>query len=273
MILRWGAVISTAMVLAACSSPDTKQKSRYSQKYDSAPSRSVDVSRIPDATPKYEERKRAGNKSPYQVFGKTYYVMPESTGFSQKGVASWYGTKFHGHLTSNGERYDMYEMTAAHKTLPIPSYVRVVNKDNGREVVVRVNDRGPFHGGRIIDLSYAAAIKLGYQNKGTANVEIFALEPDGSFAGNAPKKQYKPTSSEKMGYVQLAAFTRYQSALDLHDKVKRLSKKMPVVVQSPNNNPNVYRVRFGPSQNERELKKWAKWAERKLDLDVITVWE
>lgn len=272
MNFRLGGVLLIAATLVACSSSAPTQKSRYSQKYDSAPSKSVKVANIPNATPKYEVRTKAGNKSPYTVLGKTYRVMSESTGFNQKGIASWYGTKFHGHDTSNGERYDMYKMTAAHKSLPIPSYVKVVNRDNGREVIVRVNDRGPFHDGRIIDLSYAAAIKLGYQGKGTANVEIFALEPDGSFAGNA-KRTPQARPDVKVGYIQLAAFTRYQSALELRDKVQRLSKKVPVVVQSPANNPNVYRVRFGPSKNTRELEKWAKWAERKLDLDVITVWE
>ncbi|GAB1261661.1 septal ring lytic transglycosylase RlpA family protein [Aurantivibrio plasticivorans] len=144
---------------------------------DSGPPKPVDVAHVPDAVPRVEPRTSAGNKSPYTVLGKTYSVLPESHGFTQRGYASWYGRKFHGRRTSNGEVYNMYGMTAAHKNLPIPTFVTVRNIENGKEVIVRVNDRGPFHGDRIIDLTYAAAKKLGFVDKGTAMVEIAAIDP------------------------------------------------------------------------------------------------
>lgn len=144
---------------------------------DGAPVHDVDISNLPDAVPKQEPITRAGNKNPYTVFGKTYHLLPVGSGYRAEGMASWYGTKFHGRKTANGEIYDMYAMTAAHKTLPIPSYVRVTHLGNNRSVVVRVNDRGPFHGDRIIDLSYAAAKKLGYQQLGTAQVRVELIDP------------------------------------------------------------------------------------------------
>jgi rare lipoprotein A len=144
---------------------------------DSAPQERRDVSQIADAQPQPVIRTRAGNKSPYTVLGKTYTLLPESEGYKEQGGASWYGTKFHGRRTANGEVYDMWGMTAAHKTLPIPSYVRVTNMINGRSVVVLVNDRGPFHSERIIDLSYAAAVKLGFADQGVADVEVVDVTP------------------------------------------------------------------------------------------------
>lgn len=141
------------------------------------PGRHRDVSHVPDAVPKVEPRSRGGNMSSYVVFGKRYRTLPSSKGFVQRGIASWYGRKFHGRKTSNGETYDMYTMSAAHKRLPIPTYVRVKNLENGRSVVVRVNDRGPFHDNRIIDLSYAAASRIGMLGKGTALVEVSAIDP------------------------------------------------------------------------------------------------
>ncbi|GAA5000578.1 septal ring lytic transglycosylase RlpA family protein [Pseudoluteimonas lycopersici] len=141
---------------------------------DTVPADIPDVDAIPDATPQNEARSRYGNRS-YSVLGKRYQVLESAEGYDEVGIASFYGNKFHGRRTSNLEVYDMYAMTAAHKTLPLPSYARVTNLDNGRSIVVRVNDRGPFHAGRIIDLSYAAAVKLGYRDKGTARVEVKGL--------------------------------------------------------------------------------------------------
>lgn len=143
---------------------------------DGPPSYNVDVSTIPDAVPKVEPLSRVGNK-PYTVFGKRYYVMSSSKNYQQRGIASWYGTKFHGHHTSNGERYNMLAMTAAHKTLPLPTYVEVTNLKNGRQVIVKVTDRGPFENNRLIDLSYAAAKKLGMLGHGTAPVNVKAIDP------------------------------------------------------------------------------------------------
>ncbi|ODS23780.1 hypothetical protein AB835_07245 [Candidatus Endobugula sertula] len=145
---------------------------------DDAPSVDRDVSKIPDVIPQPVVRTQAGNKSPYTVFNKTYTLLPDSKGYQKRGYASWYGTKFHGRNTANGEVYDMWQMTAAHKTLPIPSYVRVTNVHSNTSVVVRVNDRGPFHSDRIIDLSYAAAKKLGFADSGVALVEVIDVTPN-----------------------------------------------------------------------------------------------
>lgn len=166
----WPLLAVMGLLLAGCSSAPTTVK-------DSAPRTPVDVSHIPDAVPRVEPITMAGNKSPYTVLGKTYTVMSNPAGFREEGIASWYGQKFHGRYTSNGEIYDMYGMTAAHKNLPIPCYVRVTNKSNGRSAIVRVNDRGPFHDGRVIDLTYTAAMKLGFLQHGTAPVEVELIDP------------------------------------------------------------------------------------------------
>ena len=150
---------------------------------DTVPDEIPDVDAIPEPEVRDEPRSRAGNRD-YAVLGKKYRVLDDHEGYAEEGLASYYGKKFHGRRTSSQEVYDMYAFTAAHKTLPLPSFVRVTNLDNGRSVVVRVNDRGPFHKGRIIDLSYAAAVKLGYREKGTAKVRVEALSPEGGDAGS-----------------------------------------------------------------------------------------
>ncbi len=166
------------IILAGCSSTSQKKPGdRYELVSDVAPDAPLSVDHIEDAYPKYEPYSLGGNKD-YQLRGNNYQIIRDTKGFTQQGRASWYGKKFQGHLTSNGEIYDMYSMTAAHKTLPLPSYVKVTNTDNGKTTVVRVNDRGPFHEGRIIDLSYAAAHKLDVVKTGTANVSIEVISVD-----------------------------------------------------------------------------------------------
>ena len=150
-----------------------------------------------------------GNKSPYQVFGETYHVMPSSLGYVEIGIASWYGKKFHGRLTSNGEVYDMYQLSAAHKALPLPSVVRVTNLDNGRKVIVRVNDRGPFHSDRVIDLSYQTALALGFTDQGTAPVVIEAIDEQ-----NYPGQAAAPVHHESF-YLQVGAFSNVAGAQQL----------------------------------------------------------
>ncbi len=142
---------------------------------DSAPDHALDISGIPEPVPRREPMSAYGNRSPYTVLGKSYRVLDTADGYVERGLASWYGQKFHGRHTSSREIYDMCSFSAAHKSLPLPSYVRVTNLDNGRSAVVRVNDRGPFHPGRIIDLSFAAAVKLGVDRTGTARVEVRAI--------------------------------------------------------------------------------------------------
>jgi rare lipoprotein A len=160
--------------------PDTArpQSERYKQNDDDGPAAPpIDVSKIPEPVPKVEPRSRFGNKETYSVLGRSYTLLPSASGYVERGIASWYGNKFHGYMTSSFETYDMYAFSAAHKTLPLPSYARVTNLDNGKSVIVRVNDRGPFHENRIIDLSYAAAVKIGVWPKGTGLVEVRAIDP------------------------------------------------------------------------------------------------
>jgi len=143
---------------------------------DGAPWWDIDVSQIPDAVPTPHEGPVKAN--PYTVLGKTYYPMNDGRRYKATGTASWYGTKFHGQATANGEHYDLYGMSAAHKTLPLPCYVRVTNLDNRKSVILRVNDRGPFYSDRVIDLSFAAAKKLGYAEIGTARVSVEGIDPE-----------------------------------------------------------------------------------------------
>lgn len=156
-----------AILLSSCS---TTRK-------DGPPGFYVDADRVPDAEPKPTKLSKYGNMDSYRVFGKTYHVMSSSKNYEERGVASWYGTKFHKQRTSSGERYNMLAMTAAHKTLPLPTYVQVTNLHNGKKIIVKVNDRGPFESNRLIDLSYVAAKKLGMTGHGTALVDVKAIDP------------------------------------------------------------------------------------------------
>lgn len=227
------------LFVSACG-VNTPQKVSSSPKviHDSGPDRDVEVHHIPNAVPRKDPITRAGNKTPYTVLGKTYHVNFDTAGFEQTGYASWYGKKFHGRSTSNGERYDMFGMTAAHKTLPIPSYVNVVNLENGKHVIVRVNDRGPFHDGRIIDLSYTAAKKLGFHNKGTAKVKIEIIDPEAPQVAKTVKKiqnDVKPApasqtvkesvaaSSAIQTFLQVGAFSQKQGAESLQNKLLALT--------------------------------------------------
>ena len=156
-----------ALGLGACTSGSWQQNSRYSQAQDTAPAQHIDVSSVKDAVPRPEPYSRYGNPPSYVVLGKRYHTLGSSDNYRERGIASWYGTKFHGHRTSSGESYDMYKMSAAHKSLPLPTYARVTNLGNGKSVIVKINDRGPFHENRLIDLSYAAASRLDILGKGT----------------------------------------------------------------------------------------------------------
>ncbi len=188
-------VIILALFLAACSASPVKSRSHANlvphTYYDGAPPAPVDLDKIPEPVPKYEPLARYGNPPSYSVLGQKYGLLTSRAGYVERGTASWYGTKFHGRLTSNREPYDMYSFTAAHKTLPIPTYARVTNLANQKSIIVRINDRGPFVGDRIIDLSYVAALKLGMQQQGTALVEVATITPGEAaltpmLASNAP---------------------------------------------------------------------------------------
>lgn len=267
--LKTIAVVCGLFMLAACSSSPSRQQPQrvYSMDRDRGPSQAMDVTHIPDAVPRWEPRTAAGNKSPYTVLGRTYQVMASSDGYREQGLASWYGEKFHGELTSNGEIYDMYGMTAAHKSLPIPTYVQVTNLSNGHQVIVRVNDRGPFHDGRIIDLSYAAAKKLGFVDQGTAPVEVTAINPDTWIAqqGGGNQMAVRPTSSGSEpaaptpGYqlpgntfLQAGAFGSRQSAESLRRQLAELTS-LPVFIREIREPQSLFRVRIGPIEDHSQL--------------------
>ncbi|WP_368313534.1 septal ring lytic transglycosylase RlpA family protein [Luteibacter sp. CQ10] len=171
------------------------QSSRYRSSRDSVPTDIPDVSKLPEPVPKNEPRSLYGNKSPYSVLGQTYTVMDNPRGYVERGIASFYGNKFHGYKTSNLEEYDMYQFSAAHKTLPLPSYARVTNLENGKSVIVRINDRGPFHENRLIDLSFAAAVKIGVWPKGTGLVEVRAIDPRDASSSAPPPVVTTPRPS------------------------------------------------------------------------------
>ncbi|WP_336367309.1 septal ring lytic transglycosylase RlpA family protein [Marinobacter sp. C2H3] len=260
--------------LAGCASaPDRSSSSRYTITQDRAPSVDMDVSGLEDARPRYERPKTAGNKSPYTVWGETYRVLKSNDGYVARGTASWYGEKFHGHQTSNGEVFDMYKMSAAHKTLRLPAFARVTNLDNGRSVIVRVNDRGPFHSDRLIDLSYAAAKKLGYQSRGTARVEVAAItvRPDGQMflAGKPftpgqsdtaladrqePAKPVAAGSGQEALFVQLASFSSRAPAEALLSKLQGLVSQ-PLRVRSVDTGAGrFHRVQVGPFSSEADAR-------------------
>jgi rare lipoprotein A len=225
---------------------------------DSGPGSPMNFSHLSDAVPKHETRTRAGNPATYVVLGKRYYVMKESTGYVEQGTASWYGNKFHGRKTSNGEIYNMYAMTAAHKTLPIPSYLQVTNLDNGKSVVVRVNDRGPFHGNRLIDLSYAAATKLGYAQNGTGRVALRAVEPGQPINVTtvasaqpapvipAPVETPAPGPASNQLFLQLGSFISLGNAESLRAQLALNNVSQASVQQTEVDSKNIYRVRIGP---------------------------
>lgn len=220
-------------------------------KHDIGPEGDFDASGVPDAQPVWEPLSRQGNKSTYTVRGINYKLADVSNGFVEEGIASWYGLKFHGELTSNGEIYNMYSMSAAHKHLPIPSYVKVTNLDNKKQVVVRVNDRGPFHKGRIIDLSYAAATKLGFADKGTARVRVELINAKPPKSG-----QVAPYKTDKIShFIQVAAFSSKQSAERLKNQLLDIAGVDKVYVASDTSSTSaVYRVRVGPFDNESEAE-------------------
>ena len=253
--------------LAACSSAPAptppSSSSRYSIEQDRAPSGHLDIASIPEVVPEPFARTLAGNRSPYTVLGKTYHVMVTEDGYNERGIASWYGEKFHGHKTSNGEVFDMYKVSAAHKSLPIPSFLRVTNLDNNRSLVVRVNDRGPFHGDRIVDLSYAAALKLGYADRGTARVQLEAIIPDGVAVdravannNNTLPRQTLRVASTGDKYIQVGAFADINSAREMSDKLRAMTNR-PVFIRSldSTNSGVLHRVRIGPGNDTSEIRR------------------
>jgi rare lipoprotein A len=207
----------------------------------------ADLSSIPNATPKVEKKSKYGNPASYEVFGKRYYTLSHNRAYSERGIASWYGSKFHGQRTSSGESYDMYAMTAAHKSLPLPSYVRVTNLRNQRSIVVKVNDRGPFHDNRLIDLSYTAAWKLGIIDEGTGLVEVSSLNPQLP-APESSLSTITPTSPEALPelFLQVGAFGSSHNAQRLKKRLETQLQTQVHIQGNDNANPPIYRVQVGP---------------------------
>jgi rare lipoprotein A len=218
---------------------------------DSAPSNSR--SSVPaDPVPRAEPRSRYGNGPYYQVYGITYKVLETNYGYHERGVASWYGKKFHGRPTSSQETYDMYAMTAAHKSLPIPSYAEVRNLRNGKTIVVRVNDRGPFVDNRLIDLSYAAALKIDMVTDGTSLVEVTAIsfdQPTNTQSPSAPPASAQAAGIRESVYVQVGAFGEPENARRRFAMLRDMGIDDAFVHKDENTSPALYRVRIGPIAN------------------------
>ncbi|WP_323135045.1 septal ring lytic transglycosylase RlpA family protein [Methylophaga sp. OBS3] len=235
---------------------------------DSAPTTTPSAEQMRDAVPKVEPRSKYGNPASYEVFGKRYYTLASHKGYVERGIASWYGNKFHGRRTSSGELYDMYKMTAAHKTLPLPSYAEVTNLDNGRKVIVKINDRGPFHGDRLIDLSYSAATKLGITAKGTGRVEVRAIDVEQKAAKQTVKAPQQValqnnTLENLATFLQVGAFSTLAKAEQIKHRIQQeISERVQIKPFSHEGN-SVYRVRVGPLAS---VEAGQKIAERLLSL-------
>lgn len=240
-LLRYFAIFAIMVLLGSCST--------VTEKPDSEPASRPDVADIPNAVPQDEPLSKYGNPAQYEVLGERYYTLKTSQDYRERGKASWYGTKFHGNRTSSGETYDMYAMTAAHKTLPLPTYVEVTNLENNRRVIVKVNDRGPFHDDRIIDLSYSAALKLDIVDNGTAEVEVRALTAkDKKGAVTTADRQtdeYDRTASGTT-YLQLAAFSDSARAQAYKREIEQQVSQTVKVVPFRHAQGDLYRVRVGP---------------------------
>lgn len=280
------ATLLVAALLAACSS---------TPKDGPGSSPPPDLKGTPDAVPRVETIRAGGPNRPYEVLGKDYTPFREDRAFKEKGIASWYGRKFHGKKTANGEVYDMYAMTAAHKTMPLPSYARVRNPANGREIIVRVNDRGPFHAGRVIDLSYTAAQRLGIQ--GTAPVEVERITNEdirtGAWRrdkGDAPATEVaaapspapeanddnvpdgpavKPLADAPAGFwVQLGAFRERNGAESFQRHVGAELDALPLAVFGDG---DLYRLQAGPYASRAEAQAAAGRVRESLQLVPVVV--
>jgi rare lipoprotein A len=240
-----------ALWLVACTTPPELPSVTPTAEKDGRPPELISAADVADAVPRGEAILAAGNSTPYAVMGKRYKVLDTAAGYSETGRASWYGRKFHGEKTANGEVYDAYAATAAHRTLPIPSYVRVSNLENGRTMLVRVNDRGPFHSERIIDLSYGAAVKLGFDKKGTAPVRVQALE----VAGMEDLRNDPAFANWQSDYrfLQVASLGDAGAAQRLHDQLVQVVQVPVEILPVRVGDEARFRVRVGPVAQRDQL--------------------
>lgn len=229
-----------------------------------------DLHLVPDAVPKAEPLRQA-NMQPYVALGKQFKPMTELTRYKKRGVASWYGRRYHGNNTASGEVYDMYAMTAAHPTLPLPSYARVTNLENGKSVIVRLNDRGPFLSDRLIDLSYTAAYKLGILAGGSGRVEVESIVPDDSAALAAAKPSVsQPLEDNDAVYLQLGAFGSPDNA---HNFLTQVQKKLPSLKDtvSITKNKGLYKIHAGPYPDHTVAKIAANTISQQLAITPVLV--
>ncbi len=243
-------VISSCLV--ACSNLKTGVQT------DDAPANPRDVSDVPNAVPQNEPLSRYGNPESYKVYGKTYYTLPSSKDYKERGTASWYGTKFHGKRTSSGEPYDLYAMTAAHKTLPLPTYVEVTNLKNGRSVIVKVNDRGPFHDDRLIDLSYTAAAKLDILPYGTGQVEVRAIDTEQSVKTAMLTDTAAATATAQENqtlYLQVGAFSSRDNARRMQADLLSQNIGAVRIVEATTDAGTFFKVQVGPLASHMEANR------------------
>jgi len=265
-------VLILAMAVGACSS----NRGGYLAG-DNAPKIRVNLDTIADAVPRHEPPSKYGNPDSYSVNGVTYHTLDSSQGFVERGIASWYGTKFHGRRTSSGDIYNVYAMTAAHKTLPLPTYAEVTNLDNGKTIIVKINDRGPFHDQRIIDLSYVAALKLDIVKTGTGRVEVRAIDPRAPQAHRMAKQAATPNTlpvavpmpepttisqvpipaASQSFYLQVGAFSSFINADKLRSQLAPTIDNPVIISKTVKQALSVYRVRIGPMTHEQEVEQLA----------------
>ena len=283
--MRRIACLALIVLLAGCgglakreSTPESAKRGAYYKDDGPGDNPPPNLALVPDAQPKPEPLHRFANR-PYQVFGRDYVPLADAHDFRQRGMASWYGRRFHGGPTSSGEPYDMYAMTAAHPTLPVPSYARVTNVANGRSVVVRVNDRGPFHAERVMDLSYAAAYKLGFAEVGSALVEIEALVPGATpvalpvanpQAQATPLRAVLETPHAGGIFLQLGAFSVRENAELLRERLARelawLAESMQVIAGEA-----LFRLQSGPYRTQDEARAVAERIRSQVSLAPLVV--
>jgi len=276
-------LLLAAMILSGCGTAPRTPGGGISvpgaESRDGAPDGTRDIASIPEPVPRIEPLARYGNMRNYEVYGNVYHTLRSSAGYVERGIASWYGTKFHGRRTSSGEPYDLYGITAAHKTLPLPTYVQVTNLQNGRTLIARVNDRGPFHENRVIDLSYAAASKLGILATGTGLVEVRAIDPrdagppepmpsstrvesgplitpaQSGFVDRVPVEVARSHIADSRNpnlYLQLGAFLSRANAEHLRMRLMNNAPADIEIVEGYQNQNTIYRVRLGPMKNVAE---------------------
>ncbi|MBI3376144.1 MAG: septal ring lytic transglycosylase RlpA family protein [Betaproteobacteria bacterium] len=301
-MLRTLALLAPALLIAACgTSPPrgtaetqpgnaaataaTPRGGAYYKDDGPGPNAPANLAAIPDAEPRREPLHRFANR-PYEVFGRNYVPLARVEPFTQRGTASWYGRRYHGSKTSSGEPYDMYAMSAAHPTLAIPSYARVTNLANGKSVVVRVNDRGPFHVGRVIDLSYTAAYKLGYAEAGSAPVEVQAVIPGAAQVAAGPATQpgveqraeprpergaESPASGEARGiFLQLGAFAAEPNAESFRAHMARDLAWLSEVIQVREVD-GLFKLRLGPYRSQQDARSVAERIRSELGVAPVLV--